>query len=418
MPTITLMVWRASLATARPVPDATDLDDWAVILAEAGEAGAAALLRDAAAISRGLPAPATPVATPRRAIDILFAELDTLAAGFAPRATPPAPRRFSGRPDEAAGIGPSIPPPSPPADLAAAGAGLRAFLSAPAPDDAQAARAAATLAGLVEAHARLPDLDYRMLRDAPLDELAFAIALTALGDFALAVRDLATPPLGSIRLLHRVARLDADGLGPYLSAVRRVAQRGTDIFEFARRAAGDAGEDDAFEAWIALLARECPEPLLLDVIDDLGDANRSAVLHLILDRVLSRFAGVELDVVRRVRDAGLDNGDWRLAARAQAAITRLRPRDHHELVILGSIEATAGDFEAAEMTFVECLRRSPQDEDAAVRLLAARRHRFEGLEVLGGYGAPPVRTEARLRRRSIIPPYPTRRGERLFTVDV
>jgi hypothetical protein len=404
-PTIELMVWRASLLTAAPVPDATELEAWAAILATAGEAPGAALLRDAAAIGRGFPEATRASQAPRRTIDLLVAELDALALISA---SSPAPGE--------AEIGAAAAPPTAPDDLAAAGAGLLAFLSASSP--AEPARAAATLALLAQAQARLPAFDYRALRNAPLPELAFAIALTALSDFAVSVRDLTTAPLGSMALLHRAARLDPDGLGPYLSGVGRIARRGADVFELARRAATKAGDDGAIGTWIALLSRACPEALLLEIIDDLGDANHSAVLNLILSQTLSRFAGVDLDVVRRVRDAGLDNADWRLAARAQAAIARARPRDTHELVILGSIEATGGDYGAAEATFLECLRRSPQDEGAATRLLAVRAGRFAGLEVLRGFASPPHRTEARLRRRGIIPEYATRRGERLFAVDV
>jgi hypothetical protein len=415
MPTVELLVWRASLATAPPVPEAIDLDDWATILATAGEAEGAALLVAAAAIARGFPAPRDSAAAPRATIDLLLEELAALAAEFLPGTTPIATRRAVGRPDKPVELGALAPLRSPSGDFASSATSLLAFLSSPSPRDEQTA--AATLASLAQTRVRLPGFDYRALRDAPLDDLTFAIALTALVDFAASVGDLATAPLGSIGLLHRAARLDPQGLGPYFSGVGRVARRSADVFEFARQAAGISG-GASFEAWIALLARGCPEALLLDIVDDLGDANHSTVLNLILDRLLSRFAGIELDVVRRVRDAGLDNADWRLAARAQAAIARLNPTWLHELVILGSIEATGGDFGAAEATFLECLRRAPQDEGAAIRLLAARRQRFEGFEILRGFDTPLRRTEARFRRRGIVPDHTPRDGERLFAVDV
>jgi hypothetical protein len=415
MPTVELLVWRASLATAPQVPEAPDLDDWATIFATAGETEGAALLQDAATIVRGFPAPRDAPAAPCATIDLLLDELDALAAEFVPSTAPIAPRRAVRHPGESIKIGASAPLPSPSGDLASAATSLIAFLSSPALDDGQ--DAAAALTWLAQTRARLPGFDYRALRDAPLGELALAIALTALVDFAASAGDLATAPRGSIGLLHRAARLNPQGLGPYLSGVGRVARSSVDVFEFARRAAGTAG-GDRFEAWIALLARGCPGALLLDLVDDLGDANQSTVLNLILDHLLSRFAGIDLEVVRRVRDAGLDNADWQLAARAQAAIARLNPKWLHELVILGSIEATGGDFGAAEATFLECLRRAPQDEDAAIRLLAARRQRFDGFEILGGFDTPLLRSEARFRRRGIMPEHAPRHGERLFAVDV
>lgn len=415
LPTFELIAWRASLATAPRVPRAIDLDEWATILTAAGETAGARLLEDCAALWRGVASARAGTAQPWT-IGLLSAELDALAGVFEPRESPPPRRRVSGDPNDEGGIGPAEAPLAPPVDLAAAAAGLRAFLAPAICDPSQAVAAEAILASLVEANARLPDLDYREVRDAPLADLAFAIGLVSLIAFALDHRDLAIAPLGSIAMLHRVARLDPEGLGPYLCGVGQVARRSADVVDLARRAARVSGTIDA---WIALLSRGCSGLLLLEILDDLGDAARTTALSLILDRTLSRIADmVDLPLVRRIRDAGLDNADWPLAARAQAAVVRLRPQDYHERVILGSIQATGGDYGAAEWVFRDCLSRRPDDRDAAARLHAVRRDRFAGYAVVRGYETPADRQETRLRRRGILPDHVARTGDRITAVDV
>lgn len=412
--TVELLIWRASLETAPRIPRAIDLRDWAGVLAAAGETSGATLLEDTAALWQGFGQPAADASA--WTVGIVLAELAALGRDFAPQPVAPPMRRVSGYPDEEGGIGPAKPPVAPPADLAAAAAALRAFLASPSCSGADAAAAETILASLIEARKRLPDLDYRDLRDAPLGELAGAIGLVALAGFALATRDLAEPPLGSIAFLHRTARLDPEALGPYLSGVGRVARKAADIFDLAGRAA-EGGRGSA-NAWTALLARGCSGPLLMEIIDDLGDASRAAPLALILDRMLSTAGHVDLPLVRRIRDCGLDNADWRLAARGQAAIVRLRPQDYHEQVILGSIQATGGDYGSAEWTFRECLRQRPDDEDAGARLYAVRRNGFRGFEVSRGFETPADRQETRFRRRGILPDHIPRTGERITAVDV
>ncbi len=424
-PSFELLVWRASLEAAPRIPSVLDLADWASILAAAGETAGADFLADVVALWRGFADRPSPSATgspdrpvPAWTIDTLLAELDALGRDFMPQDTPPRRRRVSGDPDEEGGIGPINRPVLPPADLAAAAAGLRAFLASPVCRTGEAAAAAAILASLVEAGRRLPDLDYRRLRDAPLAELAVAIGFTALAAFAFATRDLAVAPLGSMAFLHRVAGLDPDGLGPYLSGVALVARKGCDVFDLARRAARASGGLGGIDVWRVLLSRGCSGLLLLEIVDDLGDADRSRALSLILDRTLSCYGEIDRHLVRRLRDAGLDNADWALAARAQAAIVRSSPREYHEQVILGSIQATGGDYGSAESVFRDCLRQRKDDPDVAARLYAARRNSFTGFEVTRGYESPADRQDVRLRRRRVAPDHIARHGERITAVDV
>ena len=106
-----------------------------------------------------------------------------------------------------------------------------------------------------------------------------------------------------------------------------------------------------------------------------------------------------MPLVLRLRDAALDNGDWELAARAQARVVRARPADTLEWVILGSIEATAGMIATAEQTFLRCLSQDPGYGDVAERLQALRARDFGRFEVRQGYGSPKDRALFRLGRR-------------------
>ena len=396
-----ILLWRASLATAPPVPSPAHLVEWADVLARAGEAAGAEALRDAAALPLGFGADVAAASS----IEALLAELDALAGAVAPSLAPRLRARASDRRIE------------PIAAVAPAAAELRATLAVPSLDAAAAERLTGLLAALAGADALLPAFDYRAWRHAPLADLADAVATGSLIDFALSTRDLWSPPLGSAGLLHRAAHFAPAGLGAYFGMVGRTVRDHADLFDLARRAADKSGS--SIDAWVALLSRGLPEPRLEAFVDTLGDGGASTVLRAILDRLLSHAAHVvDLDMARRLRDIGLDNADWRLAARAQAAVVRAQPLAYHERVILGSIEATGGGFGLAEATFRACLDLRPDDRDAAARLAAVRRHRFAGFEITRGYTTTPARQQARLRRRGVMPDYAGRRGERISAVDV
>lgn len=425
-----LLLWRTALADGGPVPTGTDLAEWAEMLAKSGAAAAATLLDDVACLYRGFPPP-TSAGRARReparewTLHIALDEMLSLARDLAPAGLPglaPARRaEVSGRPDNPAGIGDGIPAPPAPDDIAALARQLRLALESDFGGDA-AASAADLHARLVEAHGRLPFLDHRTFAQTSLDLLAPAIATAGLTAWALGTRDLVATPLGSPLLLHRAARLDGAGLGPYFRNVGRLVRDAADLFDLARLAAAETdggGARATIGAWIALLSRGCQGTLLCEIVDDLGDSDAGDVLRVILDRAVSRpAAAIDFDMIFRIRDAALDNADYPLAIRAQRAVVRSRPDSKLEAVILGTIEASGGDYVRAEATFRHWLARSADDADLRARLSAVRASRFEEFRVARGFGSPADRQDSRLRRRGIVPDYPRRRGERIEAVDV
>lgn len=437
-----LLLWRGALADAGPVPAGRDLADWAERLADAGEDAASALLFDVAALHQGFSpqaiasrqAPAgilidrSSASTGDCTLHRALAELRDLARLVASKGRPrlvdpprPAP---SGHPDNPAGIGKGVPASAVMGDIAVMARDLRTALESPLIDDgASDGRLAMLLESLVEAGRRYPALDYRSFAQAPLTSLGPAVAAIGLIDFALSTRDLWSAPLGSPALFHHVARLDSRGLGPYLGNIGRLARNSRDVIDLARiarDAAIEAGDDEASQgAWTTLLSRGCRGELLYEVVDDLGDHAVHGALSAILDRVTSRpAAAIDTDMVKRVRDAGLDNADYVLAARAQQVIARLHPDNRLEGVILGSIEASGGEFGRAEAIFRHWLERAPDDQEVRARLLAVRADRFDRFAIPYGYGSPADRRDTRLRRRGVAPDYPRRRGERVAAVDV
>jgi len=414
-----LLAWRASLAGAAPVPLASDLTDWVERLTAAGLHEGAMLLSDVAAIHQGF----SPQARASRQGSSLgrpfgrsFASTDD---GTMTRATADL-QQLAGRvrstPYRHRKTGAPID------DVADAARLLRRLLEQEWHQE-EAETLAATLAGLVLFARRLPMLDHRSFAFSPWPVLVPVIATLGLVDFALSTRDLWDGPLGSPELLHQAARLDDAGLGAYLGNVGRLVRDSRDVVDLAhvaRRCAAEAGAAElGIEHWVALLSRGCSNATLREIVDDLGDVAAGEALSLILDRVASRpAAAIDLDMVMRLRDAGLDNGDYALAVRAQQVIVRLRPDSKLEGVILGSIEASGGEFARAEATLRPWLALFPEDEELRARLEAAERGRFDRFVIPHGYASPPDRREIRLRRRGVTLEHPRRRGERLRAVDV
>lgn len=424
-----LMLWRAALAHAGPAPTGTELAEWAETLAAAGTDEAAAMLRDVACLHRGfaphahpspaLPPPHDPISgsTLHRALDEVRMLAREIAHANLPRLVPPPRPGFSGRPDNPAGVGDGIPAPAAPGDVAMLACELRAALEE-LPGGNGTTVVGPLHARLLEADRRLPTLDYRTFAQAPLTLLVPAIATAGLVDWALTTRDLACAPLGSPLLLHRAARLDDAGLGPYFRNVGRLVRDAADLFDLARLAAETGGGRDT-GAWIALLSRGCRGALLCEIVDELGDIGASGILGVVLDRAVSRpTSSVDYDMIFRVRDAALDNADYGLAGRAQQAVARLRPDSKLEAVILGTIEASGGAYGRAEAIFRHWLARSPDDADLRARLVAVKGDRFDAFRLTCGFGSSADRREARLRRRGVPPGYPRRRGKRIEAVDV
>jgi hypothetical protein len=250
-------------------------------------------------------------------------------------------------------------------------------------------------------------VDIRTFGAASLPLLGAAIGFAGVCEFVTSNRDLIRGAYGSPELLHRTARLNSGGLGPYLGNVQRIVRKSRDVFELAylaRDAAEGEGVSTGVEPWVALLSRRLGGPLLDEVIDDLGDLDARVALTMIYDRAANLPDNrIDLRLIRRLRDVALDNLDYDLAAQAQALIVRLRPDMLLERIILGDIDGTAGRLAAAEQSFLACLHVTPTDQHVARRLAAIRSRSFHPFEVRRGFGSPEGRQVARLHRRERAP---------------
>lgn len=403
------MIWRESLRAAPAVPDANELLDWASALGEHG-----AVLHDCATLLRGVSEPAS---SPRSGwtVDIARADLVELARDCPLSLDPPVAPGYSGRPDNPAGIGPGVPAREPAADPAELAARLVRLLAADRPDATALTEA---LDEALELARRLPAFDYRRFAEASPDRLAAAIGTQALADFALDVRDLAAGPFGSAGLLWRAARLDGRGLGPWFRNVSRIVRGGDDLFDLARLAAAD-GDESAWGAWVALLARRLPGWMFRHVADDLADYRKAAPLDAMLARMLARRpATIDLATVMYLRDAALDIGAYPLAARAQQAVCAARPHDVLELEILATIQAQAGELAEARGLLLKALGLAPGHGGVLARLEALGTEGFAGFAIAHGFASPADRRETRLVLGGALPDYPRRKGRRIAAVDV
>jgi hypothetical protein len=254
------------------------------------------------------------------------------------------------------------------------------------------------------AHVR-KDFDFRDFFDAPLPLLCAAILRVSLYDYVIGNIDLFNSPLGSVSFFMRAAALDSQGLGPYFSNVGHLVKRSKDLFEMGRIAASASQKDDegtgSALAWSVVLSRGTSSGLFREFIDDLGDSSESLALEHILKRLCARARhAVDFDLVALIRDAALDNADYSLAAKAQAAIVGLRPDSSQEQMILGSIQASGRDFRLAELTFSHGLLLDPGNEEAQAKLHAVKARNFTHFAVSKGFGSPADRQHTRLSRRS------------------
>lgn len=403
------LIWRESLRSLKKLPDALDLLDWAPRLGEHG-----AILRDCASLLAGFPK--TPsLAEGAWTVDIASAELADLARARKLSLRPPSVPQPSGRPDSPVGIGPAVPTRTPPADPAELASRLVRLLAA---DELDAPGLAEAVEDALELARRLPTFDYRRFVESSSDRLATAIGTAALADFALDVRDLAVPPFGSPDLLWRSARLDLRGFGAWFRNVSNIVRDSEDLFDLARLAA-PGGEQDEWGAWVALLSRRLPNWMFRHVADDLADHGRIAALDAMLTRSLARRpAFIDLSTVMYLRDAALDLGAYKVAARAQAAVCDLRPEDILELEILATIHAQAGEFAQARGLLLHALRLSPQNDGIKDRLETLGTPAFARFVIPRGFGSPDDRAETRLALRGVLPDYPRSKGHRIAAVQV
>lgn len=241
------------------------------------------------------------------------------------------------------------------------------------------------------------------LAGAPAPMLAAAIALQELRFFLRDGGDMLLQPLGSPRLFHALALGDSNGLGPWFGNVGRIARRSADIFQLARIAEAEAaaiGIAIDENIWAALLGRALVGGMRQELIDDLGDRDAGFVLRTILDRALSLpVEDIDVPMVMRIRDIGLDNLDYDLAGHAQRAIVRMRPGNMLEVRILAQIDASGGHVLAAQQGFEACLLADPLDPVLPQMIEANRMRRFAPFALDRGFGSPPERQLKRIRLR-------------------
>lgn len=433
-------LWRAQLHAAPVVPSVHEQIGWAALLQTVGlpDPATQSLLKTAA-LRRGFspqllgtglseqprlqPAAFTVAAPARLTIDIAIAELTGFAqalAGHLPSAMPDGGGSDVPVGSPHAALPQSARPAAVSADFGELIDDLHAFMQAPAlPADLSDAER--MLERLGAAMLRQPEIDYRRFAGAPIPALAYAIALVSLRELVQSNMDLMEGPLGSAAMLYHAARFDSAGLGPYFCNVRHLVRRSRDVFELAhiaQTASQEAGAPVDLDVWMALLSRALDGPLALEVIDDLGDLGMTGTLaslccsiaRLPIDRTDRKTA-------IRIRDAAIDNAHWELAARAQELLVRIDPSMLHEIGILATIHATAGNVTAAEQLFRECLALAPDFEDAALRLFALRTGRFGRFALRGGYETPIDRKLARMHRGDVSPARPGMTGGRILAVE-
>lgn len=240
------------------------------------------------------------------------------------------------------------------------------------------------------------------LADASLHDLIGHFAAGRLRTFLRMTHDLAEAPLGSPALFHAAARLDEAGLGPWFNHVGQVVRTGRELLAFVALAAERSVEAarGEVERWAILLSAGLPQYRQLHLIDDLGDLGMVAALRGMLQRT-ARLAERRLDrdPVWRIRDAGLDLGDYRLAALAQRLAADWDAANALEWKILGEALATGGAFEEAEEAFVTALALQRRDRDGLRRLRAVRAGDFTNYRLEGGFGSMPSRRRLRAQHR-------------------
>ncbi len=259
-----------------------------------------------------------------------------------------------------------------------------------------------------------PGFDAAHHLGAPLDVLCAGVAGGNLRGFLGRHRELAYAPFGSPGLLHAAARLGLGGLGPYVSGTVRLARRSRDLLGLIQLADASPGlqepglqepGQDRLERWAVLLSQHWPDPALHDLVHDLADAGLMRATWGVLERAALRLGPApDPGLLWCLRDAGLDNGDAALAVRAQRLVVRARAGQGNEWIVLGEVEAAAGDHAAAERAFTTGLGIDPGHAVGQQRLAALRAEGAAALAPDGGYGTPLSRKLARLRRREAAEP--------------
>lgn len=365
---------RSILALTRDNTTTQDRLDLAELAEALGADALAAIARDIAMLRRGFGAEGPLIATPTGSIERAVGELRDLM-GDAAGAAPPAAAETM--------------------DAPAACSALCRLLSAPLDEGGEAELGALLVGWRSLADAKATDLRERS--DAPLPDLAKALAASELSAFLQRNRALAFPPYGSARLLHRTARLPSGGLGPYLSSVGNIVRSGRDVLGLITLAGGEDGAADRIEVWTVPLTAYLPEHLVEDLADELADLGLIGAIFALLNATLQRTDRQGL--VRRLRDAAMDLGDDALALSAQHHVVNLTRFDAVEWRCLGAMLATSGSNEAAEAAFLYADKIAPGDPTTLAHLAALRSGDFEEFAVRGGFGTPEYRKRLRFARR-------------------
>ncbi|GGE89121.1 hypothetical protein GCM10011404_22470 [Sphingomonas prati] len=239
----------------------------------------------------------------------------------------------------------------------------------------------------------------------PVSTLVSYAVVAGLRDWTLAHHDLAYAPFGSAALLHAAARCRAGGLGPWLDNVPLLLRTSQDVFALARIAQERAGQpidDDALERWSGLLALSLDPGMQLDIIDDLGDRGmQRALRQLLSDIIRAPGRALEREMLWRIRDAGIDNGDYDLATGAQRRLATRDPHSRVEWMVLGEVQASGGDYDGAERSLRTALSLEPDDRPTIERLDAVLTRNFAGFAIRTGFGSSRdriLRRTARLER--------------------
>ena len=215
--------------------------------------------------------------------------------------------------------------------------------------------------------------------------LAQRLAANALRGFMMSRLPLIVLPAGSLALFHAAARFDSAGLGPYfIETTPDGSHPGLNehcvaeaIRQFLR------GDHDASGTGIGMRKRGLLLPLvfhdaaLRDVVDELDAAGIADAIRFIFARMQAAGASqADPVLLEHIRDAGLNSLDFDLARCAQRFALERTPGDGEAWIILGDIEALAGNRPAAEAAYHLGRRAQLEKFAANGRLDALRDGRY------------------------------------------
>lgn len=282
-------------------------------------------------------------------------------------------------------------------------ADIQAFHTILTSDDGDAEDADALLSRLGRWCSGLGKVEIASLAFAPLPELIGALSALNLRAFLHETADLAEGAVGSVRMLRAAARFDSFGLGPYFRNVGSLVRHSRDVFELAHVACDAIAAERkpiSQESCVALLARSLKGPLLIEVVDDLGDLDARTALSILLTKTGSGNP-INLNMVMRLRDIALDNQDYQAAAQAQRYLCYASPDDALEHEILGSIYASLGNTLAAQQALEQALECGAERSHILKRLQALGENSFKPFTLSQGFGSPEGRRLTRQARRRV-----------------